>query len=565
MLIGEAFTRKLLDTSAAANAVAGSGSRSRAKKAAAKSGDISKLAALAKKAMKAGESFCKAERWSNAAGAYQEALSYPKEALDAKSRFTSMVNLTACFCQLRRGKEAVENARRLCDENPGNPAALYGVANAMHNPCQGRLSEEAIDEIVAITENVEQLLLENPVGGPLWYVGYSREELLHMAKRIRNYVIGQRGPQSPAVAAAQTAIDEFNSFGSIVKAARAVDEALKPENNHPNPHTIRSLRGNIYYQWGTELIDSISKGEDRSVPESERIYVEGEGSRLEQAVQKFETALSQFVSCAGEAAGNEWPEHLPVWNEALALIVLGKFDEGCSRCVDSLRLRLEDEMSNVTDDGVQELSSAGTNVTGNHDFVLHVDKAFEISRSITAQKALAGMYGDSFEGVSCDQSSDLQNILDRALEMKLLDFASAKEVTNKISSNELDSDKVYFVWAHAVLVEESGKAAYADLRAKAAAALVEFTLSLKQNMSAASSRVIGTILKEALEWDPDASIPEELSKAESLVAEPKRCGSCGAADPPHSCPCGNAHYCGRKCQKRGWREHKKNCTLKSKG
>lgn len=112
-------------------------------------------------------------------------------------------------------------------------------------------------------------------------------------------------------------------------------------------------------------------------------------------------------------------------------------------------------------------------------------------------------------------------------------------------------------------MEQSAKEAYAKLRSSVAETLVEFTLSVHQTAENVSSRILGTILNEALEWDSDVKIPEELSKAE-IAVQPKVCGACGAANPAKSCPCGKAHYCDRACQKSGWKQHKRICSFKSK-
>jgi len=559
MLCGAAFTRKLVEASVAAAAVAGSSSRSRAKKAAA-SGDIRKLAKLAKKAKDAGDSLIKAERWSNAAGAYQEALSYPKEALDAEARYCAMSNLTTCFCQLNQGQNAVENARQFCDEFPGTPGALYSLGQALVHPCHGRISKEANEEAIMLANKMERMLLENPAGGPFWFVGYSRNQLFSMAQGLKTFVTSYQGPKSPGVEAAEVAMHEFNAHGSIVKAARAVEEALKPENKHPNTFPIRALRGNIYYQWGRELIDSFSKGEDLSLPLSERIYEEGrEASRLDQAREKFEVALTDFEFCAEQSTEQGWPQWNNVWNEALTLVVLGRFVEGCFRCADALRLRKEEEMesANVNDKTFQQ-SKPATSTRGNDDLILHIDMAFKISRVFTTQQAMEETYADApceFLGDGTTASS----VLDKAVSMKFLDLSYVEDIRYRIACKGLSAEKVASIWARAIETEESAKAAYIELRSAAAATLEEFTLSLRQNMQGASSRVLGTIMKEALEWDPEVSIPKELSKVEGVL-QPNVCGACGAANPAKSCPCGKAHYCGRDCQKKAWRKHKKACA-----
>jgi hypothetical protein len=74
--------------------------------------------------------------------------------------------------------------------------------------------------------------------------------------------------------------------------------------------------------------------------------------RVLLAKEKLETALAEFEYCA-DSTGDD-PRFSFDWNSGLALIALNRFDEGCARCLESLRKRLEEDFVNVdTTDGTK--------------------------------------------------------------------------------------------------------------------------------------------------------------------------------------------------------------------
>ena len=82
---------------------------------------------------------------------------------------------------------------------------------------------------------------------------------------------------------------------------------------------------------------------------------------------------------------------------------------------------------------------------------------------------------------------------------------------------------------------------------------MECTLSVHRGMKGVSSRVTGTFLKEAFEWDPNVVIPEELSDVEKVVV----------LQTHPSLPVRQRSLTRERMRQSGWKEHKKACTYKS--
>jgi hypothetical protein len=118
---------------------------------------------------------------------------------------------------------------------------------------------------------------------------------------------------------------------------------------------------------------------------------------------------------------------------------------------------------------------------------------------------------------------------------------------------------------HEGLLSHAASKRFTKLRADGAAVIVESVLSAQRRLSSPSSRIVGTLLKEALLWDTNVVVPEELKKAQSKVPAPLRCGACGISNPSNRCPCGNAHYCSKACQAKAWKKHKSDCTFRKEG
>jgi hypothetical protein len=196
----------------------------------------------------------------------------------------------------------------------------------------------------------------------------------------------------------------------------------------------------------------------------------------------------------------------------LALFVLNRFDEGSTRCLESLRKCLEEQLVNVdVTEGTKSRTIPSVVNSSTNKLFSQLENSFHCACMLAKQQA---------EISSEDDNSPREGVSDAARE------------------------------------------AFTKLRADGAAVIMESVLSAQRRLSSPSSRVIGTLLKEAHHWDPNVAVPEELSKAQSKVSAPQaKCGACGIPNPSNRCPCGNAHYCSRECQIKVWKEHKNDCAF----
>jgi tetratricopeptide (TPR) repeat protein len=501
-LHGDQMARRLEQAANASAAVAGP--RTRRKILRASAGDTSKMA---EKAVKAAETLIAAGRWEEAKCAYIEAIEYPVDALDDRDRSIAFNNLSSCLVHTTRMEEAVRYGRQFCEEFPDNPSSFFALATAIWH--QHAISGEHTDEIAECAEKAERLL-SRARGNEYWLMDDGLEFMHTRLQQLKNS--GVKQATTPALKAAQTATNEYHkSDGDIIKAAHAIDEALRPELKHPNPTPMRALRGSIYFQWGKDILEtsynSTVSGDDAGLPDLAGVSLQ---DRVLLAKEKFETALAEFEYSADFAGDDlDLPRTIYDWNSGLALIVLNRFAEGCARCLENLRKRLEEQLVNadITEKTETRAISAVINGSSTNDLLFQLETAFQCANLLEEQQA------------------------------------------------EIDSPH------KGVSETVEGIFAFAKLRADGAAVIVESVLSAQRRLSSPSSRVVGTMLKEAHHWDPDVTVPEELNKAQSKVPAPLRCGMCGKSNPSNRCPCGNAHYCSKACQIKAWKEHKSDCAF----
>ena len=50
-----------------------------------------------------------------------------------------------------------------------------------------------------------------------------------------------------------------------------------------------------------------------------------------------------------------------------------------------------------------------------------------------------------------------------------------------------------------------------------------------------------------------------------VLHNPKLCKNCGAPGCKFKCMCKQGYYCSRKCQKKDWQNHKKDCAMAHSG
>jgi hypothetical protein len=194
-----------------------------------------------------------------------------------------------------------------------------------------------------------------------------------------------------------------------------------------------------------------------------------------------------------------------------SFFVLNSFDEGRTRCLQSLRKHLEEQLVNAdVTEGTKFRNFPAVVNSSTNELFFQLEKSFQLASMLAKQQAeISGVNDTPQKGMS-----------------------------------------------------DAAREAFTKLRADGTAVIVESVLSAQRRLSSPSIRVIGTLLKGAHCWDPNVAVPEELSKAQSKVPAPlAKCGACGIPNPSNRCPCGNAHYCSRECQIKVWKEHKSDCAF----
>mmetsp|Transcript_7966 Transcript_7966/g.17279 ORF Transcript_7966/g.17279 Transcript_7966/m.17279 type:complete len:169 (-) Transcript_7966:143-649(-) len=110
-------------------------------------------------------------------------------------------------------------------------------------------------------------------------------------------------------------------------------------------------------------------------------------------------------------------------------------------------------------------------------------------------------------------------ILEKAVTYKLMDKASEKKLLEKISGNPIKVNAAIRGLLSAMKTLEYGYQAMADLRVKVGKIIMKFVTGAHrmQKQTKSSSRVVGSLLMEALEWDKNLEIPKELKGVFRLI------------------------------------------------
>lgn len=204
-------------------------------------------AKLAKRAMEAGKSMLKIARWKEAEGVLIQALSYNDtgRSFSSKDQFVCKLNLSACQLQSGRGALAEETARNLLIKFPSVPLAMVQLGVAISHPGRGSKSVERWNEVESLAHSAEVLMKTSlQPRSPL-------RELYFLNHRMRSLLVHvetSRKTLSPILQACQKALDELYSYGDFEKAAHAIDAALQPALEHPNPLSMRFIKGIINFE-----------------------------------------------------------------------------------------------------------------------------------------------------------------------------------------------------------------------------------------------------------------------------------------------------------------------------
>jgi hypothetical protein len=263
--------------------------------------------------------------------------------------------------------------------------------------------------------------------------------------------------------------------------------------------------------------------------------------KIEIALEAFKSAFAsgQLKSSQATASG---------WNAGLSYISLGHFNKGRKLCNRYYRERLYNMLPDkgaTSRDYTDEFGAIG-----HEKLLVHLEMALKLNSMLAVFEAT----DESEAELAEDEKTALYDLFEEALELHPLEASAMQRL-----GSHLEGTQAGDLWGRAVHMVEEGQHMLEEFRVEAAKVAVQSVLEAKHRIRNSSSRVVGVLLKEALFWDPNVTIPKELDSAHRRAAEPIRCGNCNAAKPRKNCPCGEAHYCCRECQVEDWKHHKKTC------
>ena len=548
LIYGESFARELREASVVAMAVADPSRRRDLLRTQGESG----AKKLAKRAMNAGHSFIKASRWREAAGAYSEAAAYGPKALPMRERFECLRNMSECFLQVERGLKSEEVARQLLKEFPRVPLAMIAVGEAMSHPSCGKLSPEQLKEVNRFAEDA--LKVEKKSDGKEWWrslepANRSNSALIR-ALKLKGLVEGRTKEQNPAVKVANTALDEyFTPGGSIEKAAFAIELALKPALNHPSPLPLHGIRGFIYYSWASEVLRA------NSLCRSDRERKDGllrvmaplkDKMSWKEAQGKIQIAFDEFEYYAAHNVHGEFPKLMYGFNISKTLFALCKFKVGKKFALASIKERAEADLARLDDNGSRRKSASEAAQDDHFEggstqkLILQLNWALDMSRMLVTQMVIDYAtnadenYRDNLPSeillepmVDIKLKDDVINmphlcvILEKAVTYKLMDKVSEKKLLEKISGNPIKINAAINGLLSAMKTLECGYQTFKDLRVEVGKIIMKFVSGAHkmQKQTKSSSRVVGSLLMEALEWDKQVAIPKDLPKMYLKMAQ----------------------------------------------
>mmetsp|Transcript_6669 Transcript_6669/g.15138 ORF Transcript_6669/g.15138 Transcript_6669/m.15138 type:complete len:997 (-) Transcript_6669:2043-5033(-) len=541
LIYGESFARELREASVVAMAVADPTRR----RDMLRSQGMDGAKKLAKRAMNAGHSFIKASRWREAAGAYSEAAAYGAKSLPMRERFECLRNMSECFLQVERGLKSEEVARQLLKEFPKVPLSLIAVGEAMSHPSCGKLSPEQLKEVNKYADDA--LKMEKKSDGKEWWrtlepTNRSNSSLIR-ALKLKGLVEGRTKEQNPAVKVANTALDEyFTPGGSIEKAAFAIELALKPALNHPSPLPLHGIRGFIYYSWASEILraNSLCRSDRERKDGLLRVMAPLKNKMSwKEAQEKIQIAFDEFEYYSKMNVNGEFPKLMYGFNISKTNFALGKFKDGKRFALASIKERAEADLARLDDNGTRRKSASEAAQDDHFEggstqkLILQLNWALDMNRMLVTQMVIDyAINADSSKTplpspmllepmvAGLTLKEDVINmphlcvILEKAVTYKLLDKASEKRLLDKISGNPIKVNAAIKGLLSAMKTLESGYQAMADLRVEVGKIIMKFVTGAHhmQKQTKSSSRVVGSLLMEALEWDKNVKIPKDLPK-----------------------------------------------------
>ena len=504
---------------------------------------------LARRAANAGKSFVGASRWREAACAYSEAASYGPGSLPERERFEVLRSAAECFLQVERGQKSEEAARQLLGEFPRVPLAMVALGEAISHPSCGKLTPEQLREIEKLAD--EALKAEKKSDGKEWWknldAGSKRnpDSAVIRALKLKGLVEGRTNEQNPAVKVANTALDEYftTTGGSIEKAAFAIELALKPELNHPNPLPLHGIRGFVYYSWASEILRANSHWKsDRDRKDGLLREMSPLKNKLSfrEAQEKIRVAFDEFEYYRMKNVFGEFPHLMYGFNVAKTNFALGKFDEGKRFALSSIKERAEDDLVRLDESGTRPKQDDRFEGGSTQKLILQLNWALDMNRMLVTQMVvdyatnadsstspLPPLIAQEPMVQSLKLKDDVINtpqlrvLLEKAVTFRLLDKPSVKRLLEKISGNPIKVNAAIRGLFGAMKILETGYQAMTDLRVEVGKVIMNFVAGAHrmQKQTKSSSRVVGSLLMEALEWDRNVEIPKDLPKMYLKMAQ----------------------------------------------
>lgn len=537
-IYGDAFARELREAGVIAMAVADPTRRRDLLRADKGKGGKS-VTMLARRAANAGRSFIGASRWREAAGAFMEASSYGP-CLPEQERFECLKNTAECFLRVERGQKSEEVARQLVKEFSRVPVAMVALGEAISHPSCGKLTPRHLKEIETLAD--EALKIEKKSDGKEWWMKLDLSAAMR-ALKLKELVKGRTSEQNPAVKVANTALDEyFTTGGSIEKAAFAIELALKPELNHPNPLPLHGIRGFIYYSWASEILRTNSLWrEDLFRKDGLLRSMSPLKNKLSwrEAQEKIEIAFDEFEYYRMMNMDGEFPHLMYGVNISKTSFALGKFEEGTKFALGSIKERIKTDLARM-DDGPLPKQDDRFEGGSTQKLILQLNWALDMYRMLVTQMVVD--YAINADSANCTlpscialepvvqnlqtrddvmNTAQLRVLLEKAESVRLLDKPSIKNLLIKISCNPVKVNAAIRGLVGAMKILDTGYQAMTDLRVEVGKVIMTFVVGAHrmQKQTKSSSRVVGSLLMEALEWDKKVIIPTELPKMYLKMAQ----------------------------------------------
>jgi hypothetical protein len=118
-------------------------------------------------------------------------------------------------------------------------------------------------------------------------------------------------------------------------------------------------------------------------------------------------------------------------------------------------------------------------------------------------------------------SQHLNMIFEKMKSFKMMDRTSIRELQGKISGSPQKVNTAIRGLLSAMKKIESGHKIMRELRVEVAKVIMDFVMGAyeRQKQNKSSSRVIGSLLMEAYEWDKNVVVPNELPKIYLKMAQ----------------------------------------------